>query len=68
MASIDSAPLVVAGVNQSGVPFKARRNICTPFNFDEDHRRRTVTVRMRVKTERTAPAVAAVVRWVYQPR
>ena len=29
MASIDSAPLVVAGENQSGVPFKARRNVCT---------------------------------------
>lgn len=28
MASIDSAPLV-EGVNQSGVPFKARRNVCT---------------------------------------
>ena len=28
MASIDSAPLV-EGVTQSGVPLKARRNVCT---------------------------------------
>ncbi len=33
MASIDSEPLVVAGVNQSGVPFMARRNICNPIQF-----------------------------------
>ena len=59
MASIDSAPLVVMGVNHSGVPFKARRNICTPFNFDEDRRHQTVTVRLRVETGRIVVAAVA---------